>query len=250
MDDLPIVFQDDFLIVFDKPPGLVVDDSDTHNGLTLSQILQIDYGIKLDRGGIVHRLDKDTSGLIIVAKTQNVLEKLQNQFKERTIKKEYTALVHGTLSEPKNVIGAISRNPVDRHKFGVFPEGKESSTDIHPQKSLEMTEAVMEDLFPEFSNIQKRKLKQLNYQKYTLVRCFPKTGRTHQIRVHLKHIGFPIVSDKTYGGRKVIRLDHRWCDRQFLHASKLIFDHPETQKRLEFESSLPSDLEKSLSYLV
>ncbi len=249
MTDFKVVFQDDYLMVLDKPAGLVVDDSDTYTGLTLSQILINDFHISLERGGIVHRLDKDTSGLILVAKNQSVLESLQSQFKERTVKKVYMALVHGILKEDREVVGAIARNPGDRRKFTVIYDGKEASTDFKPVRKLVMSDQTIDTLFPDFSKIQRRKLTQLNYPDFTLVHCYPKTGRTHQIRVHLKYIGFPIVSDSTYGGRKVVRLDHQWCPRQFLHASKLEFDHPVSGERIKLESPLPSDLEKALKLL-
>ena len=104
-------------------------------------------------------------------------------------------------------------------------------------------------MFDDLNKIQTRKLERSNYNQFTLVNCFPFTGRTHQIRVHLKHIGFPIVSDEKYGGRKTVRLDRRWCPRQFLHAAKLELNHPKTGERMEFESPLPEDLKMALNLL-
>jgi 23S rRNA pseudouridine1911/1915/1917 synthase len=244
---IPIIFQDDALIVFDKPANLVVTKSETQQTNTLEDILTTELGITLDRGGVVHRLDKDTSGLIVVAKTIDALESLQAQFKGREVKKRYIALVHGQFTKPRIVEGAVARNPGDREKFIVVEEGsgiegKEAVTEFKPIEQRVMSDQVISDLFPEFSKIQLRKLHASRYPLFTLLECFPQTGRTHQIRVHLKHIGFPIVGDSKYGGRKTVRLDHRWCKRQFLHAADLTFKHPKSGRLMEFKSELPEDL--------
>lgn len=254
--NLKVLFQDDFLIIVDKPPGLVTDPNSTQTADSLADIIQRDYGVKLERGGVVHRLDKDTSGLLIIAKTQSALDHLQTQFKERTVKKEYLCLVHGAVAEELTVDGAIARNPDNREKFIVSEPGsfsfdlaKPAKTTFKPEKQLAMAEETIHQIFEEFNKIQIRKLSTIHYSLFTLLRAFPETGRTHQIRVHLKSIGFPIVSDEKYGGRKVVRLDRRWCPRQFLHAAKIEFNHPTTNQRLTFESPLPEDLQKALDYL-
>lgn len=250
-----VIYSDNDLMVLDKPAGLVVDPSITQQNGTLAQILIEEYKIKLERGGIVHRLDKDTSGIIVIAKTQKALDALQSQFKDRTVKKEYIALVHGVLEEEKVVKGAIARHPIDREKFVVVGkesrdfkhiEGKEAATVFTPLKKEVMSDEVLSQVFEGFNKIQMRKLKNMNYGQFTLVKCSPMTGRTHQIRVHLKYINFPLVSDERYGGRKVVRLDKRWCKRQFLHASKLELAHPSSGKRMVFESPLPEDLKTAL----
>ena len=125
-----VIFEDDYLLVVNKPPGLVVDPALTVKEETLADILQRDFKIQLFRGGIVHRLDKDTSGIFLVAKTQNALENLQSQFKERKIKKEYLTLVHGVVDSAGKVEGSIGRNPGNREKFTVLgeEEGKEAIT--------------------------------------------------------------------------------------------------------------------------
>lgn len=241
-----VIFEDDQILVFDKPPGLVVDNSETQQDSTLQSYLAQNYPSNLDRMGIVHRLDKDTSGVIIVAKTQQALENLQAQFKERKTKKEYLALVHGEVKGKGVIEGGIGRNPGNREKFVVLDDGKEAVTEYSPIKRLAISEKRLVEIFPDFSKIQYRKLNALRYSLFTLVACRPLTGRTHQIRVHLKHIGFPIVSDEKYVGRKICRLDRRWCVRIFLHAAKLGFYHPKTGEWMEIESPLPKDLKEVL----
>jgi 23S rRNA pseudouridine1911/1915/1917 synthase len=247
--DIPILFQDDQLMVINKPPGLVVDSSETQKTGTLQEILEKDFGIQVDRGGIVHRLDKDTSGLMIVAKTQTALETLQLQFKERMVKKEYLALCHGFLEEEKTVSGSIGRNPRNRERFIVLEEGKEAETKFVPEKRLQISDIRLPTIYDAKNKNQKRRMERGDYGKFTLVRCLPLTGRTHQIRVHLKYIGFPLVGDEKYAGRKTARLDKKWCPRQFLHAAKLQFYHPVTGERLEFESGLPDDLQQVMEIL-
>ncbi|MBI4040051.1 RluA family pseudouridine synthase [Candidatus Daviesbacteria bacterium] len=244
-----VLFQDDQLLVIEKPAGLVVAPSQTQHEMTLSEILQSDFGINLERGGIVHRLDKDTSGVMLVAKTEASFGALQAQFKSRQVEKEYLTLVHGFVTEPGVIEGAIGRNPRNREKFTILDEGKEASTAYEPLKLLLMDPKVVEEIFADFSKIQFKKLSTMNYSQFTLIKASPKTGRTHQIRVHLKHIGHSIVGDDKYGGRKLVRLDHRWCTRQFLHAAKINFNHPVTGERMTFTSRLPEDLEKALKKL-
>lgn len=244
-----ILFEDEFILILDKPPGLVVDKSETQTENTLESWLEENFESLPERAGIVHRLDKDTSGVILVAKTQASLEKLQEQFAGRTTKKEYLSLVHGVIDEPGTVEGAIGRNPGNREKFVVLDDGKEATTEYEPVKQCQIPDDKFHIIFEEFNKIQLKKLDRSNYNQFTLVRCFPKTGRTHQIRVHLKHIGHPVVSDEKYAGKKINRLDRRWCPRQFLHAAKLGFNHPETNDWMEIESQLPEDLDKALKIL-
>ncbi len=253
-----VKYEDDFLLVIDKPPGLVVTTSETSKEPTLEDILKTDFGIKIDRGGIVHRLDKDTSGLLVVAKTDEVLANLQNQFKTRTVKKEYLCLVHGEVKEKVKVDAAILRHPGDRERFTTLDQlkfgkeglnAREAVTEFEPVQHLVISDQRLVELFPGFTKNQYRKLYTIQYTLFTLLKCHPLTGRTHQIRVHLKYLGHPIVGDDKYGGRKAVRLDHRFCSRQFLHAAKLEFDHPKTGERMEFESPLPEDLQEVLDKL-
>lgn len=247
---IKIIFEDDYLLCLDKPPGLVVDSSETvKQDSTLEDILKRDFNIQIQRGGIVHRLDKDTSGIILVAKTLKALENLQSQFKERKTSKEYLALVHGQVLEGGRVKGEVGRNPKNREKFTVLPGGKEAVTEYEPLERLQFTGDRLQEIFSGFNKIQMRKLYTVHYNLFTLLKCKPLTGRTHQIRVHLKYINHPIVSDEKYVGRKMYRLDNRWCPRMFLHAAKIGFYHPETGKWMELESPLPEDLRKALEKL-
>ncbi len=253
---LKLIFADDFLMVFDKPPGLVVTSTQTQQEPTLEDILRMQYGIKAERAGIVHRLDKETSGLLVVAKRPEVQQTLQAQFQRRTVYKEYLALVHGWIKEAGKVEAPIARNPVDREKFMVvqlMPQSKidlekirAAITEYTPLKLLFMSDERVKEIFTDYSKIQLRKLFTSHYQHFTLLSCHPLTGRTHQIRVHLKYIGYPIVGDEKYGGRKISRLDRRWCPRQFLHATRLEFDHPQIGQRMIFTSPLPEDLKRVL----
>jgi 23S rRNA pseudouridine1911/1915/1917 synthase len=168
-------------------------------------------------------LDKETSGLLIVAKTISAFENLQSQFKERKVTKTYIALVHGVV-EPKEgeIIASVGRLPWRRERFGVLPGGREAIT--------------------KYKVISYHSLITDHGSQFTLVELYPKTGRTHQIRIHLKFIGHPIVGDYFYAGRKTARDDREWCPRLFLHASKITFFHPVTGKEVKFESELPKDL--------
>jgi len=233
-----IIFEDQVLLILDKPAGLVVNRAATVKTETLQDWLEkkklIDPKQKKEapafgqRLGIVHRLDKETSGLLIVAKTPQAWRNLQKQFKERQVKKRYWALVHGQVTPPQGEISAsISRHPFDRQKFGVFLGGRPAKTSYRTLKNYETKE----------------------WGKFSLLELSPKTGRTHQLRVHLKYLGYPVVGDQKYAGRKRFRVDRKWCPRQFLHASFLAFAHPLTGQRVEFSSPLPADLKKALQTL-
>jgi 23S rRNA pseudouridine1911/1915/1917 synthase len=168
------------------------------------------------RPGIVHRLDKNTSGLLVVGKTQESTEALKEQFKNRLVTKKYLALVGGVVEKETGTISKkIDRHPKFRSKFTVSDQGREATTEYKVLK---------------------------RFKGATLLELKPLTGRTHQLRVHLSSIGHPIVGDKLYGGRMLL-------NRQFLHASFLSFSHPTTNVKLEFESKLPLDLESLLTKL-
>jgi len=233
-----ILFEDDSLIVLEKPAGMVVNRAESVKGKTLQdwveEILEIgNWKLEIPssdfirRSGIVHRLDKETSGLLLVAKNPEVLTNLQKQFKERRVEKRYLALVHGQVEPGQGVIEAsISRSPFDRKKFGVFLGGRAARTEYWAKDSYHH-----------------------DSEKYTLVELLPTTGRTHQLRVHLKYINHPVVADEKYAGRKTARADRQWCPRQFLHASFLAFTHPQTGEKVEFTSELPVELKKALKTL-
>lgn len=225
-----ILYEDDEVFVFDKPSGWIVNEASTTRGTSVVQTWlsnNFDFPIAKDkrfRSGIVHRLDKETSGCLVVAKTQKSFENLQKQFKERLVKKTYTALVHGIPSPKKGKIDMpVGRLPWNRERFGVLPGGRNAVTTYE-------VKGVYEKGGEEFS----------------LVELYPKTGRTHQIRIHLKYLKTPIVSDTFYAGRKTSRNDKKWCPRLFLHASGIKFLDPGTKRGIEVVSKLPIDLEKVL----
>jgi len=225
-----IIFEDDSVFVVDKSSGWITNDADT---TTTQPVLQkwvrdnFDYPLKGNyemRDGIVHRLDKETSGIVVVAKTPEAFLKLQSEFKLRQVSKTYIALLHGKLNTEVGEINAtVGRLPWHRSRFGVLPGGRESTTDY---KVLEF--------YPG------------NNAGHSLVEFHPKTGRTHQLRIHSRHIGHAIVSDEFYAGRKTARNDRKWCPRLFLHAASIKFIHPVTEKEVEFESDLPNDLKEVL----
>ncbi len=220
---LNVIYEDKDVVVLDKPPGLVVHPAPGHPTGTLVHALLARYpdiriGVTI-RPGIVHRLDKDTSGLMVIARTDQALNSLIQQMKERAVAKEYLILVHGRIGVQKGVIEApIGRHPTQRKLMAVVPQGRPARTNF---------EVV------------------LDLNGYTLVRARLETGRTHQIRVHFAHIGHPVAGDRVYGPRKV----DLPLDRQFLHACRLGFKSPGTGRWLEFESPLPPDLAVVLDYL-
>jgi len=218
---LKIVYEDADLLVIDKPAGLTVHPAPGHAGGTLINAILAHYPRLAEispsaegRPGIVHRLDKDTSGLMIVAKNRSAQLNLVNQFKARTVKKAYLVLVKGKLKPERGVIEApLGRDPANRKKMAVVREGREARTVYRVVKYRD---------------------------GYTLLEVMPETGRTHQIRVHLAAIGYPVVGDAVYG----VKSPH--LSRQFLHAHRLGFNLPSTGESVEFQSELPEDLEKAL----
>ncbi|MHB8993592.1 MAG: RluA family pseudouridine synthase [Chloroflexota bacterium] len=226
-DDLPVlcvVYEDPAVVVIDKQPGVVVHPSPGHLTGTLVDALVARYpeiqGVPgPGRPGIVHRLDKDTSGLMVVARTPDALSELQHQMKQRTIEKRYLALVEGGLADDRGLIDLpIARDLIRRQQMAVHLEGKPART------YFELLE---------------------RFQGYSYLEAKPISGRTHQIRVHFSFIGHPVAGDRLYGtGRGPNGLK-----RQFLHATLLVFDSPLTGERLTFRSPLPGDLEACLEWL-
>jgi 23S rRNA pseudouridine1911/1915/1917 synthase len=217
---LSITYEDADLIVVDKPAGMTVYPAPGHRGQTLINALLAYYPplAKIgspNRPGIVHRLDKDTSGLLVVAKNDAAQQNLIGQFKARSITKVYLALVKGSVTSPHGIIEApIGRDPYNRQRMAIVENGKEARTEY--------------------------RVKEYN-GNYTLLEVVLHTGRTHQIRVHLSAIGYPVIGDSTYGGKAAI------LKRQFLHAHKLGFKMPSTETYREFESALPADLQQTLN---
>jgi len=235
--EIPILYEDDGMIAVDKPGGVVVNKSENTKTIeTLqdwsSRRLSIDKSEDLtddfsQRGGIVHRIDKDTSGIVLIAKKPDIFYLLQSQFKDRTVEKKYTALVHGLIPDVSSTIKApVGRLPWNRRKFGVIPDGRPAET------SYTVTSYYKD-----------------SYDHYTLVDVLPHTGRTHQIRIHFKHTGHALVGDSLYAGSEVYDRDRQWCSRLFLHARYLGFDNPVTHERIVIQSPLPEDLSSALRKL-
>jgi len=248
--DIPIIFEDDELVVINKPAGVTVNRAETtkneqtiqdwaeeYIGITY-KISTIKYGdpewtpeIEFQaRGGIVHRLDKETSGVLIIAKTPSAFVESQKQFREREIKKTYLALAHGIISPKEGEINVpVGRLPWNRNRFGVLPGGRESKT-----------------LYTVIDYYQSPSAK----EKLSFLELYPQSGRTHQIRVHLKYINHPIFADFLYAGRKTARADRRFLSRVFLHAAKISFLHPSTHQQVTYEAPLADELQTLLESLV
>lgn len=222
---LAVVFEDDHLMVIDKPAGLVVHPgSGNWSGTLMNALLHHAPQLAgIPRAGIVHRLDKDTSGLLVVAKTLEAQTDLVRQLQARTVKRHYLALVHGVVARDGEVDAPIGRHPVQRTKMAVVAGGREARTHYH----------VLE-----------------RFPAATLLECRLETGRTHQIRVHMTSLGHPLVGDPTYAGRRQVadpRL--RAFGRQALHAWRLALVHPATGEEMGWESPLPPDFKGLLEAL-
>ena len=240
-EEIPIniVYEDDDLIVVNKQAGLVVHPGHGNWHGTLLNALAWhlkdfpEYDINNPEIGLVHRIDKDTSGLLVIAKTAEAKTKLGRQFFNKTTKREYNALVWGHIAEDEGRIeGNIGRNPKDRMQMTVFPPdsdmGKHAVTHYYPLQRFGYT---------------------------TLVKCILETGRTHQIRAHMKHIGHVLFNDERYGGDQILKGNtsasyrqfihncFQVCPRQALHAKTLGFVHPRTGKEMMFTSELPDDMQ-------
>ena len=230
---LPILYQDHDLIVVDKPAGMVVHPAAGHEGGTLVNAL-LHHVTDLSgiggekRPGIVHRLDRGTSGLMVVAKNDRAHEELSRQFHDREVEKEYIALVWGEVMAGRRIDAPIGRDPVNRKKMSA--------------KARRSREAVTRIVRAEHFG-----------RTLTLAHVAIYTGRTHQIRVHLSAIGHPVVGDPLYGGvHRRVPGDLRavtHLERPFLHAARLVFKHPADGRRMEFEAPLPDDLQQVLDQL-
>jgi 23S rRNA pseudouridine1911/1915/1917 synthase len=232
---LDILHEDDEIVVVNKPAGMVVHPAAGVYSGTLANALAFHFQNLPGRGGalrpgIVHRLDRDTSGLVVVAKTPAAHEKLSDQFRARTVFKSYVALVHGRLKgEQGRVEEPLARDPKNRTRMAVVRGGREAVTVWRVRRQ---------------------------YERVALLGVRIKTGRTHQIRVHLAWLKHPVVGDETYGGgrdRNVadprLRARVKALGRQFLHAERLAFEHPRTGERLIFEAPLPAELSEFLEAL-
>lgn len=213
-----VVFRDEFLVVVDKSADLVIHPAPSHTGTTLVQLLgdELGGGEDPERPGIVHRLDRGTSGLLVVAREEQTHSDLQRMIRERSVERTYMALAEGRFRSRTGTVDApIGRASRRRHRMAVNGAApREARTHF----------TVVEGL-----------------RKESLLEVRLETGRTHQIRVHMEAIGHPLVGDRTYGGPVRYGLE-----RQFLHSGRLAFVHPRTGKELSFESKLPSDLDAAL----
>lgn len=244
-EDIPlnIVYEDDVLMVVDKPAGLVVHPGagNFHGTLINAVAWHLRDMQSFDPNdpevGLVHRIDKDTSGLLVVAKTPDAKTNLGKQFFNKTTHRSYNALVWGNFTEEEGRIeGNIGRDPKDRLRMAVFPPDSEIG------KSAVTHYRVLE-----------------RFGYVTLVECILETGRTHQIRAHMKHIGHPLFADERYGGTEILRGTRsasykafiqncfKLCGRQALHARTLGFEHPLTGQQMDFNSELPADMEALIS---
>ncbi|WP_029595730.1 RluA family pseudouridine synthase [Exiguobacterium chiriqhucha] len=221
---LDVVYEDEDVIVVNKARGMVVHPAAGHTSGTLVNALLYHCddlsginGVK--RPGIVHRIDKDTTGLLMVAKNDVAHESLASQLKDRKIKREYIALVHGEVAHELGTIEA----PIGR--------------DTNDRQRMTVTDKNAKEAITHFRLLER-------YKDFTLVECKLETGRTHQIRVHMRYIGHPLAGDPKYGPRRTIQLNG-----QALHAATLGFFHPRTNKWLEFEAKLPADFEAELAKL-
>jgi len=214
---IKIVYEDDNLLVVDKPAFLVTTKERANEKNTLEDYLIENRKNDLPRNGIVHRLDKGTSGLILVAKNEKALDSLKSQFKQRTVKKKYYCLVSGDVSFEGDINAPISRSKYGFSKFAVDVDGKVART-----------------LFKLVAKYRK------NNKVYSLLDVDLKTGRTHQIRVHFNYLKWPLVGDKLYGGEVDV------LNRPFLHSHKITFIHPTTGEEMTFELEMAQDLIEAL----
>lgn len=232
---LDIVYEDDSLLVVNKPAGMVVHPGHGNYSGTLINALVYHFenlpNNSSERPGLVHRIDKDTSGLLVIAKTERAMTHLAQQFFDKSSEREYVALVWGNVEEDEGTVeGHIGRNPKNRLQMVVFPNGEDGKEAVTHYKVLE------------------------RFGYVTLISCRLETGRTHQIRVHMKYIGHTLFNDERYGGEKILKgttftkykqfVENAFkaLPRQALHAKTLGFEHPVTGKAMRFDSELPEDM--------
>lgn len=240
-EDIPldIVYEDDVLLIVNKPAGMVVHPGHgNYSGTLINALIYHTDNLPVnsnERPGLVHRIDKDTSGLLVVAKTEAAMTHLAKQFFDKTSDREYIALVWGNVEEDEGtVVGHVGRNPKNRLQMHVFPDGEEGKDAVTHFKVLE------------------------RFGYVTLVSCKLETGRTHQIRVHMKYIGHTLFNDERYGGEKILKgttftkykqfveNTFKLLPRQALHAKTLGFVHPVTGEQMSFDSEIPEDMANAI----
>lgn len=261
-----IIWQDDHFAVLDKPAGLVVNTAESVRTPTVQEWAAEQWGetkawkdslrdpVFEERHGMVHRLDKDTSGVLVWAKTSESMHELLAEFQSRQVEKTYLALVHGHLPEKNGVVRAsIERNPQNRTKFTVTSDGRESETAFSVKQEFPaVTAAQLKAWMVEQGggvDPLANTARTLYQGGFSLVELHPKTGRTHQIRVHMDYLHHPLVGDERYTGRKRARLDAYWCPRQWLHAWKISLIHPVSGEQVEFVADVPADLTSAFRLL-
>lgn len=250
---IPVLYEDTHLLVINKPPGVVVNRAQSVHVPTVQdwveEYLHIDSSnvsatgpsvdhehksiedVFADRSGMAHRIDKETSGCLLIAKTPQVLDALLTKFRLHEMKKTYLAFTHGRLVPPQGEIKApVGRLPWNSERFGILAGGKDSVTEYQVVRTFQRPSTI--------------KGNKGATDVFSLVACFPKTGRTHQIRVHLKYINHPIVGDYLYAGRKTSRDDRVWAPRVMLHAWKLEFIHPVGGNLVAIEAPIPDDMKR------
>lgn len=281
--NLDILYEDQDLIAINKPSDLVVNRSTTMKLETITDWLVKKFGeeyftkdfwssdlsyqklipqdftdefgdpltIWQERMGIVHRLDKDTSGVLLLAKNPGSLLNLLAQFKKRQTQKTYLALVHGQLLEKQGIINApMSRNPHNRLKYAIDNNGRSAVTNYQVKQEFNSLNEETFQSIAQKSKMKINKVKELYQAGFSLVELYPKTGRTHQIRVHVTAMKHPLVGDQLYTGRKRSKLDSFWCHRQFLHALSIEFLHPRTQEKMILKAPLAEDLNEVLELVL
>ncbi len=223
--DIDVLFEDDYFLVINKSAGIVVHPGAGNFSGTLLNGLIHEYPLlgQVERGGIVHRLDKDTSGVLIIAKDESVRKNLQYQFKERSVKKCYITLVCGNPDDGLEIENYIGRHPIHRKRQAVLKEGGRRAISIIRKKS--------------------------SYGKAALLEVDIKTGRTHQIRVHLAHLGYPIIGDQLYGFKKKNFPELMHIERQMLHAESLALIHPVKKQKVVFNAPIPDDILSAINIL-
>lgn len=272
--EIKVIFEDKDIVLINKPAGVVTNKADSVKQPSLQDWFEKNYVgefandwqncVPMDfspeygspeeifeqRKGMVHRLDKNTSGIVIFAKHPGSLVNLLAQFRKRETQKKYLALVHGNFRVPKgNIIAPIARARVDRRKFAVDVNGREAETHY---EVVQEYKGFKDEFLDKYEEKDQKTLKQADRfynQGFSLVECSPKTGRTHQIRVHMAHENHPLVGDVTYLGKKRAKVDPLWCSRHFLHAKELEFTHPRTDEKVSYSAELPKELKEVVANL-
>lgn len=259
MPQVEIIYQDNNLLIVNKLAGQIVNAATSHQQESLQEyfakIWQLPYPtaaasqeasdeeLFISRAGMVHRLDKNTSGVLLWAKNPTTLKALLQQFQQRKVSKTYLCLAHGLLKETEGRISLpLARKKTNRQIMAVDPLGREAITFFQLLRHYQFNPAKL-------PTVSRKKLLQL-YQGFSLLQVQPQTGRTHQIRAHLTNYHHPLVGDGAYLSPRKAKLDLLWCQRQFLHAQSISFTHPATGKPLTFNSPLPQDLQQALTYLI